>query len=90
MISNKTTNSLGEKMNVSYKGVEYSEGDIIEFEYYGDKVKGVVTFGLYDDSEYYRDDQHLGFYIKLDERGFAGTLPDVIDEIDFNKSDLLL
>ena len=78
---------LIEDMKVNYKGVEYSEGDQIEFNN-GVPLKGILKFGRYGDNEAYVNYNHLGFYVEFThivlekERTDIETLPDCIDYLN--------
>jgi hypothetical protein len=67
--------SRGTKMKVVYKGIEYTEGDILEYKKYGDIYRGVVCFGVVEDNEY--NFEHLEFYVMG-----KGSYPEAIDVID--------
>jgi len=74
-------------MKFNYEGVEYEEGDQIEFNN-GVPLTGILRFGRYKDGEGYWNNNHIGFYVEFThivlekERTDFETLPDCIDYLN--------
>ena len=74
-------------MYAIFDGIEYIEGDRIQFIDDGDEYLGRVRFGIYDDDEGYTTFEHLGFYVEYKHKFWkeglelsTATLPDVITQ----------
>lgn len=71
--------------SIIYKGIEYSEGDIISFKRKNINrknspvrdVQGILKLGSYMDAEMYQVIEHFGFYVDVEGES-SETLPDAI------------